>query len=118
MKAEGSFLCTHDPVEVVRLPRIPVEGEGSGRPEILLRFLSRVFCLQPVENEVDLKFSIAAGAKGSARVIYPTVLATWAVVALSKMIFDLAGKGSSGFILAGTIALGSFLLFFHGLRDW
>jgi hypothetical protein len=73
---EGSFLSTPDPISVFRL-----------KPQ----------------NEREHYASIAASARGTARLIYPTVLAAWVFVFVVK-IFSV--------IVAGAVALGFFLLSF------
>jgi hypothetical protein len=90
---EGSFLSTPDRVRVV----------------------SR----HPLKEDDKHSSSISADARGTARVIYPTVLATWVCVFFAKICFwvgaaiygNLGGK-LFGTISAGAITLGSFVLFF------
>jgi hypothetical protein len=61
-----------------------------------------VFSLEP-QNEWEYHKSIAASARGTARVIYPTVLATWVFVFFFRIL---------GVIAAGVIALVFLLLSF------
>jgi hypothetical protein len=71
---KGSFLSTPDPVDIFRL-----------RPQ----------------KESEHYLSIAASARGTGRVIYPTVLAAWVFVFVIKIF---------GVIVAGAIALGFFFI--------
>jgi hypothetical protein len=96
---KGSFLSTPRRVRVVS--RHPLEEEDNHSKE---------------DNHSS---SISADARGTARVIYPTVLATWVCVFFVKFYFwigtallgDLGGK-LYGVISAVAITLSSFVLFF------